>query len=160
GALYCWGEGHLGDNDSFCDGPSPTPRRVYQTDNNDDVISHFVDVAAGNNLTCATGYIAGDPPAEPTDIDLWCWGSNARGQLGIQNGDTDFNADHPRSVSGSGNGTISGLATGSGSHACSGVSNHDEVRCWGAGTNYQLGYCETNNDSPARLLVGSNACGN
>ncbi|MDE0882750.1 MAG: hypothetical protein OSB21_09160, partial [Myxococcota bacterium] len=46
GALYCWGEGHLGDNASFCVGPSPTPRRVHQTDNNDEVISHFVDVAA------------------------------------------------------------------------------------------------------------------
>ena len=157
GALYCWGDdsqGALGRGEG-CH-PDPTPRRVIQTDwPVERVISFFTDVAAGNNLTCATGLIENGEGNDFSGRQLWCWGSNARGQLGTGNPDNNFAIDKPMRVMGSGFGAISRIAAGSGSHACAGTSNNRW--CWGAGNASQLGNCQAN-DSPTRQRVLGN-CG-
>jgi alpha-tubulin suppressor-like RCC1 family protein len=159
GALYCWGdERALGNNATPCQGSSATPRRVHQTDNEDHPISRFTDVATGDNLTCATGFIENGQGNDLDGRQLWCWGLNTNGQVGIGNDNNQAVFDYPMRIIGSGFGATSRLAAGSGQHACAGTSNH--LWCWGAGTNAQLGSCAISpTDSPSRVMV-SNTCDN
>ena len=79
--LYCWGNNNygqlgIGDDTSY----TTYPRRVV-TDDGDRAWADFTDIAVSSNHSCALR----------EDGQLYCWGRNHRGQLGI--GSTD---DHSK----------------------------------------------------------------
>jgi len=117
GALWCWGrnvEGQLGDGTTT---DRLTPVVVSGLG------SGATAIAAGPGHTCAVTSAGA----------LWCWGSNADGQLGDG---TTTDALTPVAVKYLGSGVAS-VATGS-QHTCA-VTSAGAVWCWGSGTDGRLG---------------------
>ena len=127
-AVDCWGfdaSGELGRGDLSIDcsaGPcSPEPQPVAS-------LRRFDTVVAGHQHTCAISSGA-----------AWCWGNNARGQLGIgDDGDRcagEVCARAPRRVA-----TRSSVVTmtAGGAHTCAAVAD-GSTWCWGDNRAGQLG---------------------
>ncbi len=117
GEAYCWGfnsSGQLGDGT---------------------VIERLVPVAVGGGLAAGTSIAAGGNHtcALVSTGEVFCWGNNATGQLGIG---SFVNKTTPQYVSqlGSGNTQI----TGGGDHTCA-VVFRGGAKCWGKNTYGQLG---------------------
>lgn len=121
GGVKCWGlntSGQLGDGTTT---QRITPVSVYASGTT--AFSGATQVAAGAAFACAL----------KTDGTVWCWGSDASGQLG--NGtSTTTNQTRPVQVSGVSGATA--IAAGGGS-ACAVVAGG--VKCWGLNTNGQVG---------------------
>lgn len=114
GRLWCWG-----DNSSAQLGVGPgvmgadAPRFV-------DAATDWQRIEAGGSHTCAI----------KTDGSLYCWGQNARGQLGI--GDTVIR-NVPTNVAGSWSEVSAGV-----SHTCA-LRTAATVACWGGNTQGEAG---------------------
>nr|WP_255216009.1 DUF4215 domain-containing protein [Pseudenhygromyxa sp. WMMC2535] len=130
GALRCWGSGvsgklGLGNEDKI--GDDETPASVAPVD----LPAPVGFVAAGDEHTCAI----------TADGQLYCWGFNLSGQLGLGHTD-DIGDDEP---------PTEGLVALDDSVAQVAVGNHHtcvltslgNVRCWGQSNNGQLGYGNT-----------------
>ncbi|MBI2234593.1 MAG: chromosome condensation regulator RCC1, partial [Micavibrio aeruginosavorus] len=134
GTLYCWGSdssGQLGNGATTGNQVSPVQESTAATD--------WASVADGNlnDHTCAL----------KTNGTLYCWGSDASGQLG--NGATTGNQVSPVSI-----GPVwASVATGS-SNTCAIATGGGALYCWGANSNGQLGGVPYG-DSP----VFSDVCG-
>jgi alpha-tubulin suppressor-like RCC1 family protein len=136
GAVRCWGSaigGQLGYENFDRVGDDEVPATAGDID----VGGPAVQIAAGGNHTCAvlaTGAVR-------------CWGYGNFGQLGYANGDSTD--DRPPSLAGDIDvgGTVVQVAAG-GDHTCA-LLTSGAVRCWGLGTDGQLGY-----GSP--LIIGVN----
>jgi alpha-tubulin suppressor-like RCC1 family protein len=118
GAIWCWGRnqhGQVGDN-TIADKLVPTA--VVGSPANP------VELAAGPRHTCARTNTGA----------MWCWGSNANGQLG-----DGTLVDHivPGPVSASLT-AVSDIAAG-GSTTCAVVSSTQAIKCWGANSVGQVG---------------------
>ncbi len=147
GAVFCWGRNHAGQlGQPLTVASSPTPLEVPGID-------RAAEVVAGLAHTCV----------RRTDGAVWCWGRNVQRELG-RSGFTDAFSELPASVNMLG-GPASRLAAGA-RHTCAVVD--DEVRCWGAGGNGQLGQGEERDAAlpvtvmalparPARLAGGGTA---
>lgn len=100
----------------------------------DEPLTGVTDLVAGFGHACA---VAGG--------ELFCWGRNARGQLG----DGTMGADRPLATRTTGTfpGAVLGLAAGR-EHTCAAFAN--EVYCWGDNVNRQ-----TNNSSSDLILTPS-----
>lgn len=117
GSVQCWGDnarGQLGDG-SREDRPTPVAVR--------ELSDPIVKVAAGQLHTCALA----------ADGDLYCWGTNNRGQLG--NGTLDSSRT-PLRVAGT-PGDAADLGAGA-DHACA-IFKSGAVYCWGSNRARQLG---------------------
>jgi alpha-tubulin suppressor-like RCC1 family protein len=143
--VYCWGEndhgelGHAVDaglGDSCCGidcGYSPYPQclsAVTQAMG----ITGAVAVAAGTEHVCAL----------KTDKTVWCWGANAKGQLG--DGTTD---DTSTPVAVRGLGDVAGIALGD-QHSCA-FKNDGTAWCWGLNDKGQLGNGSINSPVPLQV---------
>ena len=128
--LYCWGfntEGQIGD------GSTDSPRlSLYRVG----AAGVWNSIAAGGGHTCGI----------TTAKNLYCWGYNATGQSG------DGSVNSPRlSLYRVGAAGIWSNATVGGSHSC-GVTTAEELFCWGANVNGQVGDGTTNTHvSPYRV---------
>jgi alpha-tubulin suppressor-like RCC1 family protein len=122
-AVSCWGRndsGELGDNTLVS---KPLAARVAFDPPGG---ASFVGLALGGSHTCATTSVA----------ELYCWGSNASGQLGI--GIQDDRRMLPALVSGV---AFSGVSAGS-AHTCARTTPQPDstyLYCWGANERGQLG---------------------
>jgi alpha-tubulin suppressor-like RCC1 family protein len=130
GSLWCWGDntdGKLGDGTTMLKS-SPTQVPVLGTT--------VAEVALGGGHTCA----------RKNDGSLWCWGSNALGQLG----DGTF-MDKPSPVELTALGTtVVEVALGA-AHSCAGTED-GVLSCWGVNGAGQLGDGSTvNKSSPAQV---------
>jgi alpha-tubulin suppressor-like RCC1 family protein len=85
--------------------------------------SPFASITAGGAHTCAVAM----------DGSAWCWGSASRGQLG-----EGSVADHDTPVAVAGDLRWRSLSAGWTRHTC-GVDVDQVLRCWGAGSDGQLG---------------------
>ncbi len=119
--LQCWGSGALGAIGTF-DDPVPLPFAPP--------VGSVAEVSAGGTFTCLL------PPADPADpfvATIACMGNNSSGQCGVAAlgpfADPVAVAIDPSPQR--------GIATGLGSHACALVN--DELWCWGANGDGQLG---------------------
>ena len=134
GAAYCWGlntSGQLGDGDPFFNRAGPVQ-----------VIGNleFVLVSAGGLHTC--GVTVGG--------DAYCWGSQARGQLGTGSSGPDVRA-FPQLVQGG----LSFTSISAGAEHSCGVVQGGAAYCWGAGTQGQLGNGATNSETAPMAVAGN-----
>lgn len=131
--VVCWGDntyGQLGQGDHS---PLAVPQSVPSLSEFKAVSS----ISAGQDHTCAVIY-----------GELYCWGRNTNGQLGIGNSTeqttpvkvTAFNGKRVQSVS-------AGI-----DNTCA-IANGD-LYCWGAGTNGKLGLGNTNSYNTPQLVSG------
>ncbi|MDC3299830.1 hypothetical protein OAV20_01170 [Euryarchaeota archaeon] len=141
GEGLCWGwnnHGELGDGtvctggDYWSDNNNPSPAGcnskngrytpVIVDDSNFPINSSFISISMGLYHTC--GIIDNN--------DLYCWGYNDNGQLGI--GTTDYgNYPIPQFV----DSNVIGVSTGN-NHACA-LYESQTIKCWGANIEGQLG---------------------
>ena len=83
---------------------------------------------------------------------LNCWGKNGAGQLGIG---SDVDTVIPTEV-GLGTGKTAKAVSAGVTHTCA-ILNDDKVKCWGAGSDGQLGNGATSDsNSPVSVTLGSN----
>ncbi len=120
GALWCWGQNHAGELGTSDENNHLVPTRVGNDVAGD---RNWDDVRAGGQHTC--GVRAGG--------QLWCWGSNARGQLGDSLAAP--RASFPKRVGTAT--TWTDVAAGE-EHTC-GVLGDGRLYCWGASDRGQLG---------------------
>lgn len=129
GTLWCWGRNgamQLGNGTTAVTGV-PTQVAFNPPDPIRDV--QWASVGGGSDHTCAT----------QTDNTLWCWGSQASGQLG--QGGPIVTRDQPNPVDTS----RSWVAVDSGFDASCATTTTGEVYCWGRNANGQLGVGDTTN---------------
>ncbi len=118
---YCWGRndnGELGDSTLTL---RTLPVQVYRTWRAGDAVS---GLALGESHTCASTEVA----------ELYCWGSDSSGQLGI--GSQNDRRIVPTLVSG---GFSFVFATAGRAHTCAQVAGTQDVYCWGANDLGQVG---------------------
>jgi uncharacterized protein YjdB len=135
---YCWGvnqQGQLGDGNGNVNGSgdSTIPKAVSGG-------FSFTDIASGLSHTCGV----------TSSGDMYCWGENADGQLGI--GSTSQLLAPTTAVSGSQ--TWVDVSAGS-AHTC-GTTTTGKVYCWGANNNGQLGRdpnTTTNSNTPIEVTI-------
>ncbi len=132
GTVWCWG---LADSGQLGDGTLGDANAVrlhpVQVIQGAGMLTGVKAVAAGWFTTCAL----------KTDGTVWCWGQNDLGQLGINTGgdDTDANSLEPVQVL-QGGGFLTGVKAiaGGGRHFCA-LKTDGTVWCWGYDGFAQLG---------------------
>ena len=125
GAAWCWGRNNSGQLGDGTTAPSrTTPVAVVMPAG-----ATFQQIAPGGSDF--RGFTCGVTSSGTT----YCWGSNARGQLG--QGTRDFTR-HPLPAPASGSLAFTLLATGFGDHAC-GRTVAGAAYCWGGNTDGALG---------------------
>lgn len=137
GELYCWGYNGAGVLGSSTGATIATATRIGGT-------ATYISVTSGFEFSCAIDDSA-------STGNLYCWGYNSNGQLGIATSDTT-NRTSPTQVGGGKQWTQVSAAQG-GYHAC-GITTAGELYCWGANSNGQLGD-GTTNQHEAPNQVGS-----
>jgi alpha-tubulin suppressor-like RCC1 family protein len=115
----CWGHnqaGELGDG-TRVDRPGPVPLKIA---------IEAEEVTAGPSHTCVRSTVGG----------VWCWGRGGSGQLGTPSTIDFLVPASVRDLAG-----VTGVAAG-GAHTCAitgDLTSGGSVRCWGAGSDGQLG---------------------
>ena len=148
GEVWCWGtndQGQLGRGDPIVASSAPFyAAKVADPSGLPGTLWSKVSSAPGAKSVCGIS----------TLNDLFCWGANDSGQLGL-GALTPTTTGTPTQVGSTAGWTD--VAVGS-LHAC-GVQN-GILKCWGAGTNGQLGAgTKTNTTSPQTVVVPANFSG-
>ena len=127
GNVFCWGQdeyGALGNNSTTS---SSTPVEVLG-DAGVGNLSGIVSLTAGYQHVCAL----------TSSGTVFCWGSNATGQLGNDTTNQEFTPVEVLGVAGAGDlSNIVNLSAGNG-HTCA-LASTGNVYCWGANSSGQLG---------------------
>ena len=143
--LYCWGDdeyGQLGSYDATTFGTAqPAPQRVAPA-----VDVEWSQVSAGTNHTCAISH----------DGEVYCWGDNTYAQLGVPASDAATNPGHvakPLDITG----RTSWVAVVAGArHTCAVLTASnalaDQIYCWGADDDGQLGVDDSGNEPGCQRL--------
>lgn len=125
---YCWGRGTEGQMGDGVADNNPAPAAISEF--------LFTDqVATGDYHSCAYG----------AQVGIWCWGSNANGQVGT--GQPTTAEPVPQSVAG----TWSSVAAG-GVHTCA-LDDLGAAWCWGNGASGQLGNAGAGPIEPSPIAV-------
>lgn len=123
GTLHCWGynwSGRLGTGDTL---NRETPTLIGSADD------RWLNISMGSWHTCG---IKADGKL-PLGGELYCWGANLNGQLGIDSGDTgDFPS--PQRV-----GAERWIRVSAGSEHSCGIKANGKAYCWGKGYYGRLG---------------------
>jgi alpha-tubulin suppressor-like RCC1 family protein len=145
--VYCWGlndKGQLGDNTSVKKNTATAVATTNQGLTSETV--WFTQVVAGASHTCALR----------NDGEVFCWGLNSKGQLGIGN-TTDSSIPVQVKVDATTNLTnVVALSAGT-NHTCA-LKNDHAVLCWGANERAQLGDASTTDRSyPVTAITATNS---
>lgn len=117
GRMQCWGDNSRG---QLGDGTRQDRKSAVLVTNLSDVI---VKIAAGRLHTCALA----------ADGDLYCWGANTRGQLGVTSVDSSRTPLRVASAPGDAITVTAGLE-----HTCA-TFKGNSIYCWGNNRSRQLG---------------------
>jgi len=128
GTAFCWGAGSSGQLGTGGTGSSSQPNMVSMPSGG----VKFTKFATGFQYNCAIG----------TDEQVYCWGRNDSGQLGLGN-TTNRTTPMPVVLPG-----VSFTDVACGSASTCAVSTTGAVYCWGRNDTYQLGL----GDNTIRLL--------
>jgi alpha-tubulin suppressor-like RCC1 family protein len=135
--VTCWGSnsnGQLGGPVASGPGVTGTPTSVW-----DGVIGALAgveEVALGTDFSCAR-----------TTSDVYCWGRNNSGQLGISGADQTLATALSPAL------PAKALALGR-AHACAITGADDRVRCWGSNVGSQLGRGASSlSETPGDVLI-------
>jgi len=135
GIVQCWGSnqfGQLGNNTTIGSSGDPVP--VHQ-------LTNVTRVVAGFNHTCAIKDIDG------TVNELWCWGANESGQLGLADGVPSARIAPVQVTAFS---KVLDVALGQ-AHTCA-IDGSTQVYCWGSNNFGQLGVSgQPSTDNPTQL---------
>ncbi|GAB2588879.1 chromosome condensation regulator RCC1 [Paractinoplanes abujensis] len=132
--LWCWGANGSG---QLAQSTATTSAKV-PTQVTSPAATGWATVSAGTQFTCATR----------TDGSLYCWGTNAQGQLGIGS-TTPASSSTPLQVAGSG---WTAVALGA-QHAC-GLQG-STLSCWGNGSFNRLGQLNSTSYSSPMTVLGT-----
>jgi alpha-tubulin suppressor-like RCC1 family protein len=141
--LRCWGSslaGELGYGNTDTIGDDEIPSSVAPVN-----VGPAVDsIAAGNAFTCAL----------LDTQSIRCWGTNARGELGVGNTESIGDDEVPFAGVDVRLGADAIAITSGTSHSCA-LTSLGTVRCWGVGEHGRLGYgnCEV---FPEECDIGNN----
>ena len=148
GGVKCWGycqSGQLGNGSSSSGCSRSTPVDVKAVGGSGN-LSGIVQVSAGNSHTCAVTSTGG----------VKCWGYNGNGQVGDGSTTTSStpvavyaNAQKKALLS-----DVVHIAAGY-YHTCA-LTNQGKVKCWGSGSNGQLGNGSSSNNSTPLEVTGLN----
>jgi alpha-tubulin suppressor-like RCC1 family protein len=145
GQVMCWGDNSAGQvgNGSSDPGPVFIPTPVSGLSTASDDIP--VQIASGDAHSCALTGLG----------NIYCWGSNSNGQLGVDRASSPRSSS-PVLVAGgvAGNGIIFSQVSAGGNQTCA-LSNQSVAYCWGSNASGQLGNGTTIDSSvPSQVLVG------
>ena len=137
GNVYCWGNGANGLLGNGGNSAVYTPVEVQGVTGGTggNSLGGIVSLGAGSQQTCAIN-VAGN---------VYCWGWNGQGEIGINSTTTTYTPTEVLGLGGPNLGGIVNLA-GGGQHECA-VSGAGNVYCWGGNTNGQLGNNSTTTGS-------------
>lgn len=139
GAVYCWGDNYAGQLGRGNTTASSVPVAVSTSG----VLSGktIVDVIAGLQHSCALS----------DEGKVYCWGSNASGQVGDN---TNTSRTSPVSVyTGGGLGTQKVVAIGGGANRGCAITSGYQSFCWGLNTDGQLGDgTQTSRNTPTEAI--------
>lgn len=134
GTLWCWGMNDSGELGIGITANQVDPVQTGCADGR--CFDDWISVGLGDFHTCAIR----------EGGDLWCWGGNLNGQLGVGTV-MERDSSRPMKVGGSGWRVVEG----GGSHTC-GIRDDGSLWCWGRNDRGQLGLPElTRHDVPARV---------
>ena len=143
GGVKCWGRGRNGElgNDGTDDTDAPVD--VVASDGSSTPLASISQISSGRSHTCAL----------TTSGGVKCWGRGSYGQLG--NDGTD-DTDAPVAVvdEDGGSGTLANISqiSSGNSHTCA-LTTSGGVKCWGRGSNGQLGNDGTDStDAPVDVV--------
>jgi len=131
--VHCWGfnsSGQLGiGNQLSKSGPTEVTSLAGK---------NVTSMAAGRVFTCALTSLG----------EVWCWGNNANGQVGVPAAGT-FSLSPVMTLSTG----VAEIAAGS-VHACARMSSDNKLKCWGLNTQRQLGIMNdiTNKTTPTDAI--------
>lgn len=128
GSVYCWGRNNTGQLGGPDPSSSPTPVKIPGLPGMKRV---FVGKSGDNTHVCALSYTS----------ELYCWGSNEHGKLGI--GQAGTGAFPPEKVPGA---NVASVALG-GRHSCVATTSGN-LACWGANDYKQQGFTGTGTITP------------
>ena len=134
GKPWCWGEnshGQLGSGAGKGKGKTARPVSGH-------LDADVVEISGGSQHTCARG----------ADGSAWCWGDNARGQLGVDQKKKKLKA--PAAVSQLGH-DVASIAAGA-DHTCA-LTTDGQAWCWGDNSHGQLGSSDSKNLERSPILV-------
>jgi len=121
GDIYCWGNNSSWQTSSTSTSPLTFPIKVQN------LPGKATEVSAGAGHTCAL----------LESGDVYCWGSNFAGELGVENNIFALASSSPIKVSLPVGVTATEVTAGV-SHSCA-VTNDGSTFCWGGNSNGQLG---------------------
>jgi len=144
--VYCWGS----DSDEQLGNGTPTGNQTsFQAASTGVFTQSGVVVGAGDKHTCAAG-------SGGSVTDLYCWGNNTPGQLGLTGGTKDTPTKLAAVTGASG---WDKLAVGA-MHTCATDDTKKELYCWGEATDGQLGTGSTGDTNiPGQVLWDSSVGG-
>ena len=143
GDIICWGSngsGQLGYGDINNTGDDETPSTRIPVD----IGGPAVEIVCGANHSCA----------RRADGQVFCWGDNSVGQLGLGNLDTVGDDESPSLVGALQLGGTAVQMSAGGNHTCV-LTDAAEVRCWGQNNFSQLGLGSSvtigDNETPSQV---------
>lgn len=135
GTVVCWGRNSFGQV-----GSNSTAAKLHASTVvfSGGILRNIVQIAAGGYHTCALDSLG----------QVWCWGSNREGALGVGTAPQSNVAVLIRSIF-----SASAIAAG-GHHSCAVLSDRT-VRCWGSNGYGQLGDGTTNHSNTPVAVTGA-----
>ena len=146
GRVKCWGNGDEGKLGLRNASDKSIPQNVRASGSGNSLLSDIIQVATGNNHTCAL----------TSRGEVKCWGDGDGGRLGNRNSTDVY---YPVSVyaGSSGSSLLSDIVQISvgGEHTCA-LTSGGEVKCWGKGGYGRLGdQYTTNRSTPVSVKTAS-----